>query len=52
MKRVILLMKAKEKLLSLYALLESSSYLCMLSLKSLMEQLQVGCETSSCGIIA
>lgn len=34
-------MKVKDKLLSRYALLESSSFLCTLSLKSLMEQLQV-----------
>ena len=41
MKIITLLVKVKAKSVSPYALLDSSSFLCMLSLKSLMEQLQV-----------
>ena len=41
MKIVTLLVKVKAKSASLYALLEGFSFLCMLSLKSLTEQLQV-----------
>ena len=43
MRIVTLLLKVIAKSVSLYALMESSLFLCGLLLKSVMGQLQVGC---------
>ena len=43
MKIVTLLLKVSAKSVSPYALMESSLFLCGLSLKSVMGQRQVGC---------